>query len=495
MSDDEQHDRLNRAKRSITGMAERAYSKLVRGLDSGARAKSAVSQAIRSFNAEYYEGLASYFSEVLGHDIPGRSIQRWATGDLPLSKRLYRNQKQVTSQTLHAIQLHNHGIHSARKLAMELYDGYGNGIDVLDVKKKLPKYIRKAPKLANEYERLVVQNQVSKLRTPALKAAYMQALERIEKGAGIEERNRLLRTAFAERNRYYANRIAQHELQRAYAEQRNGDMIEDTALEYVELRMSGSHPVTDICDLHTSVDLYGLGPGVYPKDLAPQRPFHPYCRCGSVPRYDLTGKKARHRPAAEREYLRKHPDAARIVGSRHSLNEVLQGKSVASIINARAPAGYGLRTAGEVYKEALPRRMVNGVIRNASAPSADAGSQLRSMFASDDVYTRHLGKRLKEGAVKSSTEYAAATFAVLAGARRLLLAEHAGESAFAASGKVGESDWVVLLTTDGRIITSYQYNPKKTNFEERHETKGGQLNEYAVSGGDTEALSRVFGSR
>uniref|UniRef100_A0A6M3L3V4 Putative capsid assembly protein n=1 Tax=viral metagenome TaxID=1070528 RepID=A0A6M3L3V4_9ZZZZ len=40
----------------------------------------------------------------------------------------------------------------------------------------------------------------------------------------------------------------------------------------------GSHPEYDICDEIKSADLFGLGPGVYPKDQVPDRP-HPACNC------------------------------------------------------------------------------------------------------------------------------------------------------------------------------------------------------------------------
>ena len=44
-------------------------------------------------------------------------------------------------------------------------------------------------------------------------------------------------------------------------------------------RMSQSHPVTDICDLYAGADLYGMGPGVFPKGKVPELPAHPHCMC------------------------------------------------------------------------------------------------------------------------------------------------------------------------------------------------------------------------
>lgn len=45
-----------------------------------------------------------------------------------------------------------------------------------------------------------------------------------------------------------------------------------------EWNLSESHPVPDECDDLAEADDYGLGPGRYPKDAAPDRP-HPQCLC------------------------------------------------------------------------------------------------------------------------------------------------------------------------------------------------------------------------
>jgi hypothetical protein len=42
----------------------------------------------------------------------------------------------------------------------------------------------------------------------------------------------------------------------------------------VQFRLSPNHPRVDICDVHASANIYGLGPGVYPPDRSPW-PAHP----------------------------------------------------------------------------------------------------------------------------------------------------------------------------------------------------------------------------
>jgi hypothetical protein len=47
----------------------------------------------------------------------------------------------------------------------------------------------------------------------------------------------------------------------------------------VQYMLSSGHPVEDVCDAVTNSDLYGMGPGVYPKDHLPPFPLHIQCLC------------------------------------------------------------------------------------------------------------------------------------------------------------------------------------------------------------------------
>ncbi|MGB5064273.1 MAG: hypothetical protein WBQ37_10970 [Candidatus Competibacter sp.] len=73
--------------------------------------------------------------------------------------------------------------------------------------------------------------------------------------------------------------------------------------------MSSKHPKVDICDYHAKADLYGLGPGIYPKAAAPLPPFHPHCcYCLIAPMVALDPKlKPKFNPNAERTFLAKMP--------------------------------------------------------------------------------------------------------------------------------------------------------------------------------------------
>jgi len=89
-----------------------------------------------------------------------------------------------------------------------------------------------------------------------------------------------LKRAFYEKSRYYANRIAQNEVMKAYSIKRAKMIADDDSIEVVKVRMSRTHPRKDICDYHANIDKYGLGKGVYPKDKAPIPTYHPFADVG-----------------------------------------------------------------------------------------------------------------------------------------------------------------------------------------------------------------------
>ena len=126
-----------------------------------------------------------------------------------------------------------------RDRAKALYEGYDFKQDPLDVAGKLetlPKYLKV------EFNKVLA----AKLKTPALRAAYLQAIREQEAGKGMAALEQVLKTAFYERNRYYANRIARTELHRAYTDRQSRELMSQARIEYVQLRLSSN------CLLYTS---------------------------------------------------------------------------------------------------------------------------------------------------------------------------------------------------------------------------------------------------
>ena len=111
-----------------------------------------------------------------------------------------------------------------------------------------------------------------------MRAAYSQLVDALE-DQNEKALNKAIYAATQERTRYFADRIARTEMARAY---QDGFLLKwdnnDDCVAY-QWKLSGRHPRYDICDLYAKANLYGMGPGIFPKDKVPRLPAHPHCMC------------------------------------------------------------------------------------------------------------------------------------------------------------------------------------------------------------------------
>jgi hypothetical protein len=189
-------------------------------------------------------------------------------------------------------------------------------------------------------------------KSPSLKAAYLEALEALENGAGEKALAKKLDVAFQERMRYHADRIAQTELHRLHSEQQAREILNDDTIEAVKFVMSSTHPRTDICDVYAFQDKFGLGKGIYPKEHAPKLPLHPFCRCVLHSRRSIKTANAIENAESERQFLARvmrdegEQAAANLVGGRGKLQAILDGDDILDVLNANKPDAYKLGTIG-----------------------------------------------------------------------------------------------------------------------------------------------------
>lgn len=342
---------LDKVALYIDKAAQDAFALMLKDIEAGMKPREAIAAAIESFTGVYYGMLSEAFSGILERFVGVPEVRNWPVGEVTLSAALYTNTRLAQAATLQAIETYKTNIKTIRELAIEIYDGYGRG-GIIDVKTALPKYLKNDAVLTDEIAREIARFRASALKTPALKAAYLEYLDKIDKQVSDKVLDKALKIAFEERNRYYANRIAQTELQRAYADKKDGAMLGDDGVEFVQWRLSQTHTRRDICDYHANADLYGLGNGIYPKHLAPTRPAHPACRCVILPKYGLSGTEWNPNPSARYQYLStlSPQDAARTMGSRAKLQQALDGDPLDAILNKGVPDGYGYDTWGKRYQ-------------------------------------------------------------------------------------------------------------------------------------------------
>jgi len=509
--------RLGITAAEIERLTADAFEELLRRLRQGQDPQSAISAIVGDFDERYREVLAASFSATLGRFVGPDELRAYPVGDMALSQRLYKHAAETTTTVREIVRRHAAGYHDARALTLQIYEGYGfkGGKDPLQWparSPKWPKYMREAitadPASFAEFQ-AIARQAAGRIKTPALRAAYSEALDALENGKGFEHLSKKLHVAFEERMRYHANRIAQTELHRAWAGQQAEEIMADETIEVVKFEMSSSHPRTDICDLYAHQDAYGLGPGLYPKDQAPVPPLHPFCRCMLVSRRLISAKGAKFKPEAHRSYLRQVmreggvSEAAKVVGSRAKLAVALTQSPVEAVFNIHRPVPYRLGRVGDgvarmrdMDKELtelpdVPRSMVHGLITKGQA--MQDGEAFATAWTTPDSHAKHLVRRIARGDVVDADDYKRKTLETIATAQQLRVVTPA-DAAMRHTGKlvVSNDAWVVLLSPEGAIVTSYPHIAALESFEQRHLRLGDQIDEYTIGTHTRARLADVF---
>jgi hypothetical protein len=245
-------------------------------------------------------------SVALGHS--------WDGSGMTLSARLYGTDQAMRSEIIGAVQSHITAGADTWQTARKIYDGYGFGGALH--KDRLPDLHKDLQNLVDDASHVLDPTQLAKLKARAkqmtayadrlatgpLAAAYRQLSSELEKDLpkGVA---RLARIAAEEKARYHASRILRTETARAWGQGFHAQCMADSDVTGWRWETSSAHVIFDICDFHARADLYGMGPGIYPKTHHPSYPAHPHCLCqcsmvfkGETPRprdqVDAGGKAA-----------------------------------------------------------------------------------------------------------------------------------------------------------------------------------------------------------
>ena len=209
----------------------------------------------------------------------------WTPDGLTLSERTTHASILVREMVARTISEQIKKSASYRQASLAIFDGYRQGgiIPVQDV----PKYLAETTAIArrasiprDEILKMLkpIRRQIEKGTTAGMRAAYSQLVDALE-DQNEKALNKAIYAATQERTRYFADRIARTEMARAY---QDGFLLKwdnnDDCVAY-QWKLSGRHPRYDICDLYAKANLYGMGPGIFPKDKVPRLPAHPHCMC------------------------------------------------------------------------------------------------------------------------------------------------------------------------------------------------------------------------
>ncbi len=148
--------------------------------------------------------------------------------------------------------------------------------------------------------------------------------------------------------------------------------------------------------------------------------------------------------------------------------------------------------------QAAADALMKGLLaKGQAADGKDAIALFRALFKNEKLYTRHVDKRLNAGDIDSEQAYAEMTLKVLAAAETLVLAMPPEGVAVGlpVTGKIstGDGEWIVLLNSEGGIITSYPYIVGKETFEQRHADHGHKFYEIPLGSDYRAALAAIFG--
>lgn len=358
MTTDQYFKLVKEANEQILAAAKKAYDDLVIKIRAGVPAQQAVQEVTDAFNKEYAAILAAGMTDIKALQ---EVIDQLDIGTITLSERLYAN-AQTTSRIVEGVVSdHRKGLQDARALALQLYEGYGfNPTEPLNINPNndaLPKYLREAllpdAGVRRDLAKAYARAQTRALKTGALQAAYSELLRAIDKvgdTTAADYLDKKLQVAFEEKMRYFAKRIAETELHRAFAIEQALELVADTDVAYVQARLNPAHPVEDICDYFTRVDRYGLGPGVYPKLQAPVFPAHPFCKCVLSPRLDITQREVAESEEADLAYFRtlSQQEQRKVAGSKAKARRILDGESAWDVHNAKIDPLYQVKPVSAV---------------------------------------------------------------------------------------------------------------------------------------------------
>lgn len=355
-------------KATIDALALAAFEKMWRELVANpeADARDVIQAAQTQFGGGFADALAAAFSDLLQRSIGVAEVRALPVGDITLSRRLYLHAVTTAAEVHAVVKEHAKGVLQARELSLALYDGYSPEDGVRRplegrARGELPKALRSLTEDTGARRELTAlqvrgQQQAARLKSQPLRAAYVEAFDAWQDGAGLEALQRRLEVAQREKNRFMADRIAQTELARAHQAQVARELMDDDLTTVVQVRLNPAHPKTDICDLHATADLWGLGPGCYPKEKAPAPPFHPFCWCRLKMRPSLDAADAKRSPDGEAGFLRllSEEKAAQVMGSRARADEVLGGTPARTVINRGLDKAYRLSTLEEAARRGHP---------------------------------------------------------------------------------------------------------------------------------------------
>ena len=319
-----------------------------------------IAEAVRGYGGALPEGVSDCLF-----------THSWAPDKLTLSERTTRGGLLVRTLVAQAITQQLKKGATYRRMARTIFDGYKKG--GLIPEQDLPKFLQDIVEAGRRADipraKLLqmlkpVKKEIAKRTMAGMRAAYTQLVQAVE-AQNEKALENAIYVATQERTRYFAERIARTEMARAYHDGFLARWDADENCIAYQWRLSGRHPVYDICDLYAKANLYGLGAGIFPKGKVPLIPAHPNCMCFLKPviRGMLDNETPHERiEDGGMEYLRSvNPHQRRLLLGVYGAKAVMEGK----VSWTELARGYGGRKfVGRFHVDSKGRMVYNKIIES-----------------------------------------------------------------------------------------------------------------------------------
>jgi len=249
--------------------------------------------------------MLEYIAKGAAFGIGAKSLAQPATFAKVWLNRVYDAEGVTLSSRLHDLTRHVELIEVLQD-AMRANESWGmaaqavfkKGIQSADVAEDVKDLMQQARKLYRvsgdldgyagyKVQIRAAQRRIDRLINPStskLKRAYQSVLDITEESS----RAAVTRAAhYAEyfKEKYNTERLFNTNLSRAYGQSRIVEMQSNEDVIACHSMLNSQHQGNDICDFYANADLYGMGPGVFPKNHLPPYPYHPWCMCKLIDVY------------------------------------------------------------------------------------------------------------------------------------------------------------------------------------------------------------------
>ena len=301
--------------------------------------------ALLQFKSDYAVALGQGLADLQGGSASSQRALGLMVGDRSVDQRL-KSEFVATQARVSAIhRRYNKSFEDLRDYARYMYDQ-----DFAE-KPKFPRtakiYMRRDGTFARRV-RLAFKRAARRADKQKAYANLLKDLMSIQ-DYGLKLADRDVNTFMQRRLRFMANRIAQTELHKIYSELQIKKFLADPNIINVQYSLSPTHPIQDICDYFALSNLYGLGPGVYPKQAVPVPPVHPFCRCFVRPRADILSTGV-FNDSAERAFFESlsEKEQRRVAGSENKRQRLMTGEPMFDIHNSKIDPKYQIKRGQDV---------------------------------------------------------------------------------------------------------------------------------------------------